>query len=328
MGPSDDISSKTTPTDPMHLALLWTMQRTKTIAGVQDYDEESYTSTILGGTAIAAPLLAAFEGQTSGTNADFRFGTFRKNGGAKSPLSETATGADFCLVIGHDDEHAKVAIFQAKKLDPSEDERLLSVRRGPASTSDGHFQFTMLLAFTCRLMAKAGLSGYEDFADDADTLGAAARLKSMSVGDISILVKEISWVHYMVYHNGSATTLPLNHLDEACFLSEVYKHRQYSHRLGGPRLGFVEIVSGALHGSTGGWLLVPRMVIKAFLPELIEMGAIVVVDDKGGVGLTPDFECINLASVQSFNSIQAKPQGATAVNAMISRPQSAPRNGM
>lgn len=31
-------------------------------------------------------------------------------------------------------------------------------------------------------MAKAGLSGYEDFADDADTLGAAARLKSMSVG--------------------------------------------------------------------------------------------------------------------------------------------------
>ncbi|MFB9038129.1 hypothetical protein [Xanthomonas arboricola] len=118
MGPSDDISSKTTPTDPMHLALLWTMQRTKTIAGVQDYDEESYTSTILGGTAIAAPLLAAFEGQASAGRADFRFGTFRKNGGAKSPLSETATGADFCLVIGHDDEHAKVAIFQAKKLAP------------------------------------------------------------------------------------------------------------------------------------------------------------------------------------------------------------------
>ncbi|MBZ2444508.1 MULTISPECIES: hypothetical protein [Xanthomonas] len=304
------------------------MQRTKTIAGVQDYDEESYTSTILGGTAIAAPLLAAFEGQASAGRADFRFGTFRKNGGAKSPLSETATGADFCLVIGHDDEHAKVAIFQAKKLDPSEDERLLSVRRGPASTSDGHFQFTMLLAFTCRLMAKAGLSGYEDFADDADTLGAAARLKSMSVGDISILVKEISWVHYMVYRNGDATTLPLNNLDKACITSEVFKGRQYSHRLGGTRPGFVEIVSGALQGSTEGWLLVPRMVIKAFLPELIEMGAIVVMDDKGGIGLTPDFDCINLASLEPIDGVQANPQNAAAVNTMISRPQSVPRNGM
>lgn len=328
MGSSDGISSNTTPTDPMHLALLWTMQRIKTIAGVQDYDEESYSTAILSGTAIAAPLLAAFEGQTSGTNADFRFGTFRKNGGAQTPLSETATGADFCLVIGHDDECAKVAIFQAKKLDPAEDEHLLSVRRGPAKSSNGHYQFTMLLAFTCRLMAKAGIPSYKIFDKDPDTLAAATRLVSLSKGHINALVEEISWVHYMVYHNGSATTLPLNHLDEVCFLSEVYKRRQYSHRLGGPRLGFVEIVSGALHGSTGGWLLVPRMVIKAFLPELIEMGAIVVVDDKGGVGLTPDFECINLASVQSFNSIQAKPQGATAVNAMISRPQSAPRSGI
>lgn len=328
MGSSDDISSQTTPTDPMHLALLWTMQRTKTIAGVQDYDEESYTSTILGGTAIAAPLLATFEGQASGSNADFRFGTFRKNGGAQTPLSETATGADFCLVIGHDDECAKVAIFQAKKLDPAEDEHLLSVRRGPAKSSSGHYQFTMLLAFTCRLMAKAGIHAYKAFDKDTDTLTAAARLASLSKGDINALVKEISWVHYMVYHNGCATTLPLNHLDETCILSEIFKRRQYSHRLGGPRQGFAEIVGEALQGSAEGWQLVPRMVIKAFLPELIEMGAIVVVDDKGGVGLTPDFECINLASLKSFSGIQSNPQSAAAVKNIISRPQNAPRNGM
>lgn len=96
----------------------------------------------------------------------------------------------------------------------------------------------------------------------------------------------------------------------------------------GTRPGFVEIVSGALQGSTEGWLLVPRMVIKAFLPELIEMGAIVVMDDKGGIGLTPDFDCINLASLEPIDGVQANPQNAAAVNTMISRPQSVPRNGM
>jgi hypothetical protein len=186
----------------------------------------------------------------------------------------------------------------------------------------------MLLAFTCRLMAKAGLSGYEDFANDADTLRAAARLNSMSAGTIRRLVKDIGWVHYMVYHNGYATTLPLNTLDEACITSEVFKRRQYSHRLGGPRLGFVEIVSMALQGSNEGWLLVPRMVIKAFLPELIEMGAIVVADDKGGVGLTPDFDCINLAFVEPIIGIQANPQSAAAVSEMISRPRNGPKSAM
>lgn len=56
MATSEQRESTEQALDPMHLALAWTMARTKTIAGVQDYDEESYTSTILGGAAIAAPL--------------------------------------------------------------------------------------------------------------------------------------------------------------------------------------------------------------------------------------------------------------------------------
>lgn len=305
----------------MHLALLWTLHRTKTIAGVQDYDEESYTSTILGGAAIAAPLLAAFNAQASTGSADFRFGTFRKNGGAHSPLSETATGADFCLVIGHDDERAKVALFQAKKIDTP---GFLSVRREPASTSNGHFQFTMLLAFTCRLMAKAGLSGYEEFADDTDTLSAADRLKLTSPEELHILVEAISWVHYIVYEDGNATTLPVNLLDQRCIVSEVLKRRQYSHRLSESRTPFIETVTEGLQGGDAGWLLISRTVIKALLPELMEIGAIVVVDDKGGVDLTPGGPCVNLAAPEQTCIITPNPANAATVNAMVSRPRNNP----
>lgn len=58
-------------------------------------------------------------------------------------------------------------------------------------------------------MAKAGMPSYKIFDKDPDTLTAATRLVSLSKGHINALVEEISWVHYMVYHNGSATTLPL-----------------------------------------------------------------------------------------------------------------------
>ncbi|XGB23541.1 hypothetical protein KX924_12480 [Streptomyces sp. II-2-2-2] len=314
--------------DPMHLALVWTMARTKTIAGVQDYDEESYTSTILGGAAVAAPLLAVFGGHNPADQVTCGFGTFRKSGGAKTPLSETATGSDFCLVVGHDEENAKVAIFQAKKLESNVKSRVLSIRRGPAESAKPHFQMTMLLAFVCRILAQSQAPSFKEFASDATSIAAASRLEKFRSHQVKALVKHIDWVHYVVYQDGEATTLPFNQLDQSCIEAEISRAAQTSHKLTKPRAPFIDTMTEGLSGKGAGWLVLPRTVIKKFLPELIEMGAIVVVDDKGGTGLTPDFDCINQASLEPIGGIQANPQGAAAVVAMVSRPSGGPKSGM
>jgi hypothetical protein len=131
----------------------------------------------------------------------------------------------------------------------------------------------------------------------------------------------------MVYEHGTATTLPVNRLDQRCIVSEVLKRRQYSHRLSESRTPFFETVGEGLQGGDAGWLLVPRTVIKAFLPELLEVGAIVVVDDKGGVDLTPDGPCVNLAAPEQSPIITPNPANAATVNAMVSKPRNIPGYG-
>ncbi|WP_127170678.1 hypothetical protein [Xanthomonas euvesicatoria] len=111
--------------DPLKEALIWTISRIEQISQQQKLDEETFTAMLLGGLSFTTPLFSTFLGVPN-TTGDVRWGMFAKSGGAEIAHTETATGADFCLVVGHDEQTANLCIFQAKGL-KSKTPRKLSV---------------------------------------------------------------------------------------------------------------------------------------------------------------------------------------------------------
>lgn len=75
-----------------------------------DLDEESFTGALLGAFCQTSRLATAGRPATSEASLTWR----RHNKNGKDYLSERSTGADFSLIIRHDDDFAVAAVFQAK----------------------------------------------------------------------------------------------------------------------------------------------------------------------------------------------------------------------
>ncbi|MEA9705203.1 hypothetical protein [Xanthomonas campestris] len=75
-----------------------------------DLDEESFTGALLGAFCQTSRLATA--GIPASSEASLTWRRHNKNG--KDYLSERSTGADFSLIIRHDDDFAVAAVFQAK----------------------------------------------------------------------------------------------------------------------------------------------------------------------------------------------------------------------
>ncbi|WP_242890413.1 hypothetical protein [Stenotrophomonas maltophilia] len=273
------------PRDPIHEATLWTLRKLKEATSRHPLDEETFSAFILSGLYFTAPLFSAFLGRPEkSTNASW--GIFNKSGGGDDPLSETSTGADFCFVLGRENEFAEVGFFQAKHL-KADKPRTLNVRHGPSETSEGNTQLAVLLGFACRLMASTDAPGFAHFKTIKTNLDAAAYLNKQKEGYITDLTSKIEWVHHIIYHQGEPTAIPLSKLDRETIIAEVKRTPPRSHKITHMGSPFSDLILQAFDSEGSGWLRIQRSSLDELLPALAEISTVIVSDDRGGRALVP-----------------------------------------
>jgi len=270
---------------PMVEAFLWTLGRARDVTRMTALDEESVTSFIMSGVAVSAPLVINLLGSGSETvSRDCYWGSFKKHGGAESSFSETATGADFALVIGMPNNLARLAIFQAKKSEEAKrsGQQSLDVRRGPASSASGNTQLVMLLAYGAMIMEVVSGQRVASNCGDGETLKVAAKLRDIWLNKCLTEHKLLSCVHYVGYKDQNFVSVSMSALGEKVLDAEFGGAAKVKHPLGNDDQNFFELIERGLIGDGKGWLALDSGLLTDLLPSLVNLGAIFVVDERGG----------------------------------------------
>lgn len=315
---------------PIGISFCNVAQQFKQTNLISKMDEESVTSAFLGGVTSSFPLCVHAFGSQSNEAVNCSWGQFRKvPKGIDDHDSEAYRGADFALVVWLSDEYARVAIFQAKKVDERErstpGERgvkpLLNIHRRPLRKDKplkdwreaqmvrlvrtGH---EAIAAEECRANAGDGKMGW------AEAARAHVQKKGFVEKSGAALLRHLHWVHYLGYLDEDAVCVPLSSIPEKVFLKEL-EDRDFSVNcveikddMEGLR-PFVDIlIDGVTPSSSNisleddlkGWKLMHAEVLKSILPELQSMMVVYAADDRGTKGL----ELMKEVSVEnSFDGI-------------------------
>ncbi|WP_233840950.1 hypothetical protein [Dyella sp. 2HG41-7] len=105
---------------PVEASFCSVAERFKKLKLISQMDEETVTAAFLGGVTASFPLCSLIFGSGQSSEVQCMWGHFHKSTGRSSssdPDTEAYRGADFALVIGIDELHVRLAIFQAKKAD-------------------------------------------------------------------------------------------------------------------------------------------------------------------------------------------------------------------
>lgn len=269
---------------PVVRAFLWTLERARQVTEMTELDEESVTSFIMSGVSVCAPLVVNLVGSGHKEVAkECYWGSFKKNGNAESPFSETATGADFALVVGEPGGSVRLAIFQAKKaslLKRSGKERL-DVRRGPAKTAKGNTQLVMLMAYGLMIAEVAAKKRAASEFESGATLKYASDLRDLWSAKSAAEYRSLKWVHYLAYKSQKFVCVPLGKLGEKVINSEFAAAHKVNHVLAGDEQDFFDLIKEGLTGSGKGWLKLDWDDLIKLLPTLVDLGAVYVVDENG-----------------------------------------------
>ncbi|WP_127170679.1 hypothetical protein [Xanthomonas euvesicatoria] len=158
----------------------------------------------------------------------------------------------------------------------------------------------MLTAFACLMMGKMGYPNFCNFKKLGKSLEAAAFLRTMQESELESIISKIDWVHHVLYHSHKATTLALNNLDLETVITEIKKAKGKSHNLVHMGEPIETTLQRCLDGSGNGWINIRREIIRDHLPDLAELGTVVVSDSKGGQSLIPRSLCKNLPKVNQL----------------------------
>ncbi|MBK0024659.1 hypothetical protein IAE57_00645 [Stenotrophomonas sp. S48] len=269
---------------PVVRAFLWTLERARQVTEMTELDEESVTSFIMSGVSVCAPLVVKLVGSGDKDIAkECYWGSFKKSSGAKSPFSETATGADFALVVGKPDGSVRLAIFQAKKaslLKRSGEERL-DVRRDPAESAKGNTQLVMLMAYGLMIAEVAAKKRPTSECGSGATLEYAFNLRKLWDAKSPIGYRSLKWVHYLAYKLQKFVCVPLSKMGEKVIDSEFAAAPKVNHVLAGDEQDFFDLIKEGLTGSGQGWLKLDWDDLIKLLPTLVDLGAVYVVDENG-----------------------------------------------
>lgn len=338
---------------PIGISFCNVAQQFKKTNLISQMDEESVTSAFLGGVTSSFPLCAYVFGSQSNEAVNCSWGQFRKvPKGIDDHDSEAYRGADFALVIWLSDEYARVAIFQAKKMD--ERERSTPAGRGVTSYLNVHrrpprkdkpfedwreAQMVRLVrtgheaiaAEECRANAGDGKMGW------AEAARAHVQRKDFVEKSGAALLRHLHWVHYLGYLDEDAVCVPLSSIPEKVFLKEL-ENRDYSVNcveikddMEGLRPFVDLLIDGVTPSSSNisleddlkGWKLMHSEVLKSILPELQSMMVVYAADDRGTKGL----ELMKEVSIEnSFDGLVQQVSPAPD-NAPGDRPRSTPGMG-
>lgn len=298
---------------PIGISFCNVAQQFKQANLISQMDEESVTSAFLGGVTSSFPLCAHVFGSQSNEAVNCSWGQFRKSPkGIDDHDSEAYRGADFALVIWLSDEYARVAIFQAKKMDERECSTpagrgvtsYLNVHRRPPR-KDKSFEdwreaqlvrlvrtgHEAIAAEECRTGAGDGKMGWAE--------AAHAHVQNKDFVRKRGLLRRLDWIHYLVYCGDEAYFLPLSFVPEEV-LSRELENEEFSVNkieikkdMKGLRTFVDLLLDGVTLGRSEvepkvcpiGWKLMHAEVLKSILPELQSMMVVYAADDRGTKGL-------------------------------------------
>lgn len=157
------------------------------------FDEEATTGGLLGAFGATAPWCSALYG----INPNFGWIRYPKSG---SPtISESATGSDFAIILKSNDTTARLAVFQAKRVDESKN--TFQIHQISPSGADEESipepQFLRLRDYGREIL---------------DTLGR---------NDITL--PKMDWIHYLAYRNSSINCVPISDLPD---IDLIYQSRR------------------------------------------------------------------------------------------------------
>ncbi|MFA4626385.1 hypothetical protein P2A10_02140 [Xanthomonas perforans] len=162
------------------------------------FDEETTTGGLLGAFGATAPWCAAYYG----INPSFGWIRYPKPG--SSPISESATGSDFAILLRVNKNIARLAVFQAKKVDGSSDNFYIH-QISPASTDKNSVpepQFLRLREYGKKI------------------------LRTLGRNDLSL--PQMDWIHYLAYRDNSLTCIPISDLSQ---IDLIYQRRKLAAKI-------------------------------------------------------------------------------------------------
>lgn len=148
-------------------------------------DEESFTAALLGSFCESCQVCVAGMPPTSNSSLTWR----RHNKSGKGKLGESATGADFALIIRHSNDFARAAVFQAKN----------------GQSDVGSFKAEHLSPATERYPSEQQFIRLRRYC-----LSTLADIKKLE--EASLDLKNIGWAHYLIYENSAIYCSPLSSL--------------------------------------------------------------------------------------------------------------------
>ena len=261
-------------------------------------DEESLTSSILGGLTIACTWMIEKHGSGTVHPRQCSWGPYSKSGHAGTPQSEATSGADFALVLWESERWARIAIFQAKKgcvqcesgateNDPKK--WFIDVHRLPKKPKDPNKNRrpSQLAA-----LIDTGRSGVQEClraieGESADVQAAVrAQLDSQGHGR----VKGLGWIHYLAYIESAPICVPITVIDEGT-IARAFEP------MGGQSLVpvagdltttlFDLVRAGLSEAAPNGWIRLDVRGVETVIGELVDLMPVVVGDEESGKPLTP-----------------------------------------
>ncbi|MEB1301545.1 hypothetical protein ABFU52_13190 [Xanthomonas campestris pv. campestris] len=148
------------------------------------FDEETTTGGLLGAFGATAPWCAAYYG----INPDFGWIRYPKSGG--STISESATGSDFAILLRVGNNIARLAVFQAKKVDRISDNFYVH-QISPTVTDKDSVPEPQFLRL-------------RDYGEKI--------LRTLGRNDFSL--PKMDWIHYLAYRRDSLTCIPISDLSQ------------------------------------------------------------------------------------------------------------------
>lgn len=239
-----------------------------------ELDEESFTGALLGSFCQACRLATATEPPAS--DASLMWRRHPKNG--KGHLSERSTGADFSLIIRHDDNFALAAIFQAKNGQSSVGSFDASHMSPKTPDRDKELQFCRIREHCYKVLASFNPP------------------KQNSHG-----IRDLDWAHYLVYEPFAIYCSPLSSLSTVNQLSTeslkcgAVRYKEYEYSI------FADLLrEGCAPGKTKrpGWLsLESQDEIRKFADSALDLFDVYESHVDPQPDWTPLFESSNKLSV-------------------------------
>lgn len=278
---------------PIEAAFLWALDGLEDFSRAALLDEESLTASFLGGLRVAVPAAAKQFG--SGILEKTRrcsWAAFNKSGRATDERSEAASGADFGLVLWESETHARLCIFQAKKVKTGGHGEAFDIHRSPPKPSVRRPQLVMLAATGLRCLKALEAAHMHPTSLDpgappiADRDVIAEFLTDSSSQARMDVIKALDWIQYLVYRKDAPICVPLSEIPANAI------DREFA--LGASKTNYVDIGFGSgtlrelvLSGLSdanpkAGWPRVDRHTLETLLPDLLDLMQVYVASGRSG----------------------------------------------